>query len=60
MPDKGYGPNFLTLNIVLGVVYGTDTERWRKLGKYQTRFQVYKKDCDTVMGWSWIPRCSSR
>ena len=34
---------------VLGMVYGTDTERARKPGVYQSRFELYKKDYDTVV-----------
>jgi hypothetical protein len=49
IPDKGYGDNYRTFNIVLGTVYGTDSERARRPGKYLSRAMAYRKDVDAVM-----------
>jgi hypothetical protein len=50
-PEKGRGDVHGPFYAVLGMVYGTDTERERQYGRadYQSRFALYKKDYDAVV-----------
>src|SRR5262249_50065133 len=51
IPVTGYGQNFAPFYEVLGVIYGSDSERERKYGraKYLSRVALYKRDCDLVI-----------
>jgi hypothetical protein len=46
---KGQSQNYTPFTVVLGEVYGADADRLLRYGpKAPSRFQLYRKDCDTI------------